>query len=145
MYITYMVWNTGDTDSKGTLRTLKEHSIKWDNMSQSGKFYNRDVYGILRGKKTGEIENGRMSQVLKGTLECTCTKGRPGNVTLGKVEEWQKRRLIRLAKARVRKKGLVTKLNIHLKIKNADPWLRDKRWGGVRGVKGEEAEWWLLQ
>lgn len=78
MYNMYMVWNTGDTDSKGTIWTLKQHSIKWDNTSQSGKFYNRDVDRILRSKKTGEVEKGRMSQVLKG---------RSGKVTLGKVEE----------------------------------------------------------
>lgn len=42
------------------------------------KFYNRDVDRILRSKKTGEVEKGRMSQVLKG---------RSGKVTLGKVEE----------------------------------------------------------
>lgn len=94
MYIMYMVWNTGDTDSKGTIWTLKQHSIKWDNMSQSGKFYNRDVDGILRSKKTGEVEKGRMSQVLKR---------RSGKVTLGKVEEWQKRKTYTLSKAKTTK------------------------------------------
>lgn len=77
-----MVLNTGNTD---TIWALKQHPIKWGNISQSGKLYNREVYRILRSKKPGEVEKGTMSQVLKGRLECT--KAETGTVAPGKVGE----------------------------------------------------------
>lgn len=99
MYVMYMVINThGATESKGTIWTLRQHPIKWDNMSRVVRSI-AEMYRILRSKKTGEVEKGSMSQVLKGRLECT--KGRSGKVMLGMDEEQQTIQLISLAKGTV--------------------------------------------
>lgn len=77
-----MVLNPGNTD---TIWALKQHLIKWDNISQSGKFYNREVYRLLRSKKPGAVQKETMTQVFKGRLECT--KADTGTVALAKVGE----------------------------------------------------------
>lgn len=69
MWVMNMVLNTGNID---TIWALEQHPIKWDNISQSGRIYNRKVHRILRSKKPGEVEKGTMSQALRGRLEeCT--------------------------------------------------------------------------
>lgn len=64
------------TDSKATIQTLKQHLIKCNNVSQSNKIYNRDVYRIWRSKKLEDVQDREMSQVLKGKLEYIKRQGK---------------------------------------------------------------------
>lgn len=132
MYVMYMVINThGATDSKGTIWTLRQHPIKWDKMSQSGKVYSRDVQDLEKQEdwRGWERENEPRLRRQAGVHQREVGEGRAGH-------GWgtANHKTNKLSKGNSMK-GLTT-LKLRLKI-NADPWLRDKGWAGMGGVKGE--------